>query len=96
MPQPLLIGASPVGERPLEIRQVLLRVAHGLRVVLRQDVDHPLPRVHRRRPDILGLYRAQPGALDHHRAAHTNCRVLCRDHDIAATEQRGVAGEASP
>ena len=48
------------------------------------------------RPDLDRLEHAEPAALDHRRSAHADARVLGRDHDVAAPEQRGVAGEAIP
>ena len=46
------------------------------------------------RPDLLRLVHAETAALDHRRPAHADARVLGGDDDVAAAEQRGVAGEA--
>ena len=62
------------------------------------------PRCRRRRwapardigPTSSGCEHAEPAAFDHRRAAHADVRVLGRDDDVAAAEQRGVAGEAAP
>ena len=39
---------------------------------------------------------AEPAAFDHRRPAHADAGVLGRDDDVAAPEQRRVAGEAVP
>ena len=46
-------------------------------------------------PDLVGTEHAEAAAFDHRRAAHADVRVRGRDHDVAAAEQRRVAGEAA-
>ena len=60
------------------------------------DVDDAVRHLHRHRADLLGPEHAEAAALDHRRAAHADVRVRGRDDDVAAAEQRGVAGEAAP
>ena len=54
----------------------------------------PLRALHVDRADLGGPEHTEPAALDHRRAAHPDVRVLGGDHDVAASEDRGVAGEA--
>ena len=93
--QPTLVGAVPVRERALEVREVLLRDAHRLGLVGDGDVDDAVGRLHGDRADLVGAEHAEAAAFDHRRAAHADVRVLRRDDDVAAAEQRGVAGEAA-
>ena len=46
-------------------------------------------------PIASGGNDAEAAALDHRRAAHADVRALGGDHDVAAPEQGGVAGEAA-
>ena len=46
-------------------------------------------------PIVLGGEDAEPAALDHGRATHADVGVGGGDDDVAASEQRGVAGEAA-
>ena len=81
-------------DRTLEVRQVLLGDAHGRRLVGHHDVDDAIGTLHVDRPDLGRFVHAEPAALDHRRTAHADVGVLGRDHDVATTEDRGVAGEA--
>ena len=47
----------------------------------------------RNRADVVGAEDAEPAALDHRRPAHADVESSVGDHDVAAAEQRGVAGE---
>ena len=69
------------------------RDAFGL--VADEDVDHAGARLHVARADLLGLEDAEAAAFDHRRPAHADRAVARRDDDVAAAEQRGVAGEAA-
>ena len=72
-----------------------MAAAHGLDLVLDQDVDDAVGACTLDRADLLGRVDAEPAALDHRRAAHADIGVSRRDDDVAAAEQRGVAGEAA-
>ena len=58
------------------------------------QVDDAVCVLHVDRPDFGGLVHAETTALDHRGAAHADARILARDHDVAAAEQRRVAREA--
>ena len=45
-------------------------------------------------PTSCGRVHAEAAALDHRRPAHPDARVLGGDDDVAAAEQRRVAGKA--
>ncbi len=60
------------------------------------QVNHAIGVLHVDRADLGRLVDAQPAALDHRRAAHSDAGVLRRNHHVAAAEQRGVAGKAVP
>ena len=94
VPQRALVGTRPRRHRPLEVRQVLLRDGDRLGFVLDGDVDDAVRHLHGHRPDVFGCVHAEAAAFDHRRTAHADVRVGGRDHDVAAAEQRRVAGEA--
>ena len=58
------------------------------------QVDDAVCVLHVDRPDLVRRVHAEAAALDHRGTAHADARVLGRDHDVAAPEQRGVAREA--
>ena len=102
-PQPLLghdraeqplVGALPRRGRTLEVGEVPPSQVHGLGVVGRHQVDHAVGRLDVEGPDLLGGVGAESTSLDHGRAAHPDRGALRGDDDVAAAEQRGVAGEA--
>ena len=95
VPQRALVGTRPRLDRALEVRQVLLRRRHRFGFVLDGDVDDAVRHLHRHRSDVLGLVHAEAAAFDHRRTTHADVRVGGGDHDVAATEQRGVAREAA-
>ena len=92
--RPLVVGL-PVGGRPLEVGEVLLRDIDRFFLVLDQDVDDAVRHLERHRADFLGRVDAEAAALDHRRAAHGDRRRLGGDDDVAAGEQGRVAGEAA-
>ena len=92
--QPILVGARPVVDGPLEVRQVALGQLHGFGLVGGDEVDDPVGPLHVDRPDGGRREHPQPAALDHRRPAHPDVRVGGGDHDVAAPEDGGVAGEA--
>ena len=77
-----------------EVGQVALGERDRLGVVGGAQVDDAVGVLDVDRPDLAGVEHAEAAALDHRGAAHADARVLGRDHDVAAAEQRGVAGEA--
>ena len=89
-----LVGAGPFLDRALEVREIALGDRDGFLVVAHRHVDDAVRLLHGDRPDLLGSERSQAAALDHRRAAHPDAGVLRRDDDVAAPEQRRVAGEA--
>jgi hypothetical protein len=89
------VGALPVGDRPLEVRQVLLRGGDRRGLVLHQDVDHAVARLHAARPDLLGREAAEAAALDHRGAAHADVAALRGDDHVGTAQQRRVAREAA-
>ncbi len=78
----------------VEVRQVALGGRDRGRLVCDAEVDDAVRVLDVDRPDLARVEHAEPAALDHRRAAHADARVLGGDHDVAAAEQRGVAGEA--
>ena len=80
----------------MEVRQVATRHLDGLLLVGGQHVDDPVGDLHRHRPHVLGGEAAEPATLDHGGPTHAQVGVGCGDDDMAASEQRGVAGEAAP
>ena len=92
--KPVLVGARPRLDRALEVRQVLLGDRDRRGLVGNDDVDHAVRPLHLDRSDRRRFVNAEPSAFDHRRSAHADVRVLGGDHDVAAAEQRGVAGEA--
>ena len=91
-----LVAALPVGQRALEIAQVLLGHLHGGGLVGHLHVDHAVGALHADWADLLGREATQAAALDHRRPGHADSRVLGGDNHVAAAEQGGVAGEAAP
>ena len=89
-----LIRAVPLGDRSLEVGEVLLRDAHRFGLVGDGDVDDAVRHLHRHRPDLVGMEHAEAAAFDHRGAAHPDARVLRGDDDVGAAEQRRVAREA--
>ena len=87
-------GASHVSIAPLEVRQVLLRDGDRLGLVGDRDVDDAVEALHAHRADVGRREHAEAAALDHRRATHADVRVVGGDHDVAAAEDRRVAGEA--
>ena len=81
--------------RALKIRKILLGGFDRLGFVLDQNIDDAVGHLHLDRADFLGPEDAEAAAFDHRGAAHPDIRVLGRDHDVATSEQRRVAGEAS-
>ena len=93
--QQRLVGArAPALGGPREVGEVALGQRRRPRVVGDAQVDDAVGVLHVDRADLRGLVDAEAAALDHRRAAHADARVLGRDHDVAAAEQRGVAREA--
>ena len=93
--QQALVRAGPVGEGALKIRKVFLRHGDGLLVVVHQHVDHAVAVLRCRRSDIFGRIDAETSAFDHRGPAHADVRGLRRDHDVAATEQRGIPSKTA-
>ena len=79
----------------MEVREVLLGNRDGFGFVGDRDVDDAVRHLHRHGPDLVGMEHAETAAFDHRGTAHADARVRGRDHDVAAAEQRGVAGEAA-
>src|SRR2546426_1134217 len=79
-----LVGAAPVLDRTLKVRQILLRGLHRFGLVLDGDVDDAVARLHVDRADFFGAEDPESAAFDHRRAAHPDVRVLRRDDDVAA------------
>ena len=93
--QQRLVGARPTSStRPWKYDRYCLATATRLGLVGDDDVDDAVGPLHLDRPDRRRLVHAEPAALDHRRAAHADVRVLGGDDDVAAAEDRGVAGEA--
>ena len=90
-----LVGAGPVLQRPLEIGKIFLGDGDGFRLVLHHHVDHAVGRLHADGTDFVGMKDAEAAAFDHRRPAHADGGVLGGDDDVAAAEQRRVAGEAA-
>ncbi len=90
-----LVGALPVGERTLEVRQVLPGHPHRLGLVRHRDVDHTVGNLHRHRPDLFRTEDPESAALDHGRSADPDVGALGGDDHVAAAEQHRVAGEAA-
>src|SRR5439155_892269 len=88
------IGGLPIRHGALEIGQVFLRNARRLLLVLDEDVDDAIGRLERDRTDLGRMIDAEAAAFDHGGAAHADRGVLGGDDDIAASEHRGIAGEA--
>jgi hypothetical protein len=88
-----LVGRDPGVPGPGSTRGTAWRRAR-LRPRRAHDVDHAVGALHVDRADLGGLEHAEPAAFDHRRAAHADVRVLGGDHDVAAAEDRRVAGEA--
>ena len=95
VPQPLLIGRRPVPHVPLEVRQVPAGHLDGFLLIGAEDIDDPVRHLHRDRADLFRAVDAQPATLDHGRAPHADVGVGSGDDDVAASEERGVAGEAA-
>ena len=96
VPEQLLVRCAPLAHVPLEVRQIAAGRLDGLLLVGAEDVDDPVRHLHRDRADVLGGEHAQPAALDHGGPTHPDVGVGSGDDDVAASEQRGVAGEAAP
>ena len=93
--QPVLVGRRPLPHVPLEVREVAAGHLDGLLLIGAEDIDDPVRHLHRDRPDLLGAEHPQPAALDHGRPTHADVGVGSGDDDVAASQQRGVAGEAA-
>src|SRR5579871_329244 len=93
--QPALVDGAPVGERALEVGEILLGETNRVRLVVGEDVDDAVRLLHADRPDLFGAEDAEPAALDHGRSAHADRGVLGGDNDVATAEHRRVAGEAA-
>ena len=89
-----LIGARPVGERTLEVRQVLLGHRHGFDLVGDGDVDDAIELLHAHRADLGRVEHAQPATFDHRRATHPDVGVGRCDHHVATPEHRRIPREA--
>ncbi len=90
-----LVRGFPPGDRALEVGEVLLRDDDRFRLVLDEDVDDPVGHLERHRPHLFRRVDSESAAFDHGRAAHPDGRAFGGDDDIAARQQRRVAGEAS-
>ena len=92
--QHALVGARPLGQRALEVAEVLLGHGHALGLVAHADVDDAAGQLHVDGADLVGREHAEAAAFDHGRAAHADVRVLGGDDHVAGAEEGGVAGEA--
>ena len=92
--QRALVDALPLGDLVAEEGEVLLRDSYRFGLVFDQDVDDTVRDLHGDGSDRGRLVRAEPAALDHRRATHADVRTFGRDDHVAASEERGVAGEA--
>jgi hypothetical protein len=77
-------------------REPLARDPHRSRFVVHTHVDHAVGGLHVHRAHDVGLDPAQATALDHGRAAHADAGAFDRHDQVAAAQQRGIAGEAAP
>ena len=96
VPEQALVRALPLGDGPVEVRQVLLGDAHGLGLVGDAHVDDPRRGRHVDRPDLLGRDPPEAAAFDHRRPRHAEVGVLGGDDRVAAPEQRRVPRERRP
>ena len=78
----------------MEVRQVPLRDRDRLGVVGHGHVDDTVGHLHIGRTDLGRLEHAETPALDHRGTAHADVRSLRGDDHVAATQDRGVPGEA--
>ena len=69
--------------------------SHRRGLVIHQDVDHAVARLHVGGADLLRAEHPEPAALDHSGAAHADVAVARRDDHVAAAEQRCIAREAT-
>ena len=88
-----LVMRLPIGDRALEVGEVLLGDFDCLLLVLHRDVHYPVWDLEGHRPDLLWRVDAKPTPFDHRRAAHRDGRCLGGDDDVTAGHQRRVAGE---
>ena len=91
----LLVRRRPPRDVALEVRQVVAGRLDGFLLIGAEDIDHPVRHLHRDRADVLGGEDAEPAALDHGGPTHPDGGVGSGDDDVAASQQRGVAGEAA-
>ena len=91
-----LIRALPLVDRAVEVREVLLGDADGLRLVGDAHVDHPAGGRHVDRADLLRRDAPEATAFDHRGPRHAEVGVLGGDDDVAAPEQRRVPRERRP
>ena len=91
-----LVGARPTSSsRPWKYERYCFATATASASSSTRDVDDAVRAPARRSARSLGREHAEAAALDHRRAAHADVRVLGRDDDVAAAEERRVAGEAA-
>ena len=94
-PQSLLVSDLPLPYRPLKIGQVHLGGAHGVRLVLHQNVDHTVLGMHGRRANLFRLVNTQTCTFDHHRPTHAHRCIPGRDHHITTAKKRRIASKTA-
>src|SRR5262249_24372827 len=93
--QQALIGALPVANCALKIRDVPLCDLDCFGLVGRRNVDDSVRNLDIDRPYFLRSENSESAPLDHRWPTLPDIGVAGRDHHVAASEQRGVACETS-
>ena len=79
----------------MEVAQIAAGRLDGFLLIGAEDIDDPVRHLHRHRPDVFRGEDPQAAPLDHGGATHADVGVGSGDDDVAASQQRRVAGEAA-
>ena len=83
-----LVRAVPVGERSLEVAEILFATSIASTSSSTSTSITPRPSEHGGGTDVLGRIDAEAAALDHRRTAHPEARVLRGDDHVASSRRR--------
>ena len=91
-----LVDAFPIGDRALEVGEILLGGGDRFVLVIDEDVDTAGGAEVGHWADLFGGEESEPAAFDGGGAAHADVGVAGGDDAVGDAEDRGVAGEGAP